>query len=358
MDGLATEMSSDGKILPWMDGTVDSAAGPIPRAKTALSLLDRAGSWKMRWSIERENFLIEPGLYAVGTPDKDSHVLVSANYKMSFDHLREALPGLDAWILVIDTKGINVWCAAGKGTFCTAEIAAQTEAVNLEKVVAHRRLILPQLGAAGVSAQKVAAKTGFRVTYGPVRAADIPAFLSNKLKATEEMRTVRFPITDRLVLTPIEIVISFKYIFLISALTVLVSGLGRSGFSPERATSSAPLLLLLIAAGWLGGAFLGPLLLPYLPGRSFSIKGAIAGLIALGAVMLSGALQSLPTAVLPAFSLIVVATASFLTMNFTGCSTYTSPSGVRKEMTVAVPIQAALLIIGAITWIASLFLWR
>ncbi len=351
-------MRSTGTTQHWMDGTVDSATGPIPRAKTSLTLRDRAGSWKVRWAIAREQFTVKPGLYAVGNPDKDSHVLVSANYKMSFDRLREALPGIDAWILVIDTKGINVWCAAGKGTFSTAAIAEQTEATKLEQVVAHRRLILPQLSASGVSLQKVAAKTGFRVTYGPVRAADIPSFLSNKLKATEEMRTVRFPWFDRLILTPVELVISFKYIFLGSALAILASGLGRSGYSAERAIHSAPLLLLLISAGWIGGAFLGPLLLPYLPGRSFSFKGAVAGLIALGAIALTGALQSLPTAVLPAFALIIVATASFLTMNFTGCSTYTSPSGVRKEMRAAVPMQAALLLIGSIAWIASMFLWR
>lgn len=351
-------MINDNTILNWMDGTVDSANGPIPRARTSLTLRDRAGSWKVRWAIARERFIIRPGLYAVGNPDKDSHVFVSANYKMSFDRLREALPGINAWILVIDTKGINVWCAAGKGTFCTAEIAAQTEATKLKEIVEHRRLILPQLAAAGVSGHKVAAETGFRVTFGPVRASDIPAFLSEDLQATEEMRTVRFPLFDRLILTPVEVVISFKYIFLLGAFAVLVSGLGRSGYSAERAISSAPLLLLLISAGWIGGSFLGPLLLPYLPGRSFSVKGAVAGLIALGIVILSGAHQSLPTAVLPAFSLIVVATASFLTMNFTGCSTYTSPSGVSKEMRVAVPVQAALLVIGAATWIASMFLWR
>jgi CO dehydrogenase/acetyl-CoA synthase gamma subunit (corrinoid Fe-S protein) len=76
----------------------------------------------MRWGIGRHRYRIEPGLYAVGTPGSDSPVLVTANYKMSFDALRRELGGLDAWILVLETDGINVWCAAGKGTFGTEEV--------------------------------------------------------------------------------------------------------------------------------------------------------------------------------------------------------------------------------------------
>ena len=39
---------------------------------------------------------VPPGLYALGEPGRDSDVLVTANYKLSFDMLRRALHGLDA----------------------------------------------------------------------------------------------------------------------------------------------------------------------------------------------------------------------------------------------------------------------
>jgi acetyl-CoA decarbonylase/synthase complex subunit gamma len=84
------------------------------------------------------DYSIEPGLYALGAPDRESPVLVSANYKMSFDELRSALPGRDLWILVLDTKGINVWCAAGKGTFGTEELVKRIASSGLSQVVAHR----------------------------------------------------------------------------------------------------------------------------------------------------------------------------------------------------------------------------
>ena len=93
------------------------------------------------------NYRVEPGLYAVGQPDPQSPVLVSANYKLSFDRLRCRLAGLSVWILVIDTNGINVWCAAGKGTFGADEIVRCVESSRLSEVVAHRTLIVPQLGA-------------------------------------------------------------------------------------------------------------------------------------------------------------------------------------------------------------------
>jgi len=337
----------------WTDGTVESPCGSIARARTELSLRDRAGWWKVRWGIARSRFMVPPGLYAVGNPTAQSHVFVSANYKMSFDHLRSSLAGIDGWILVIDTLGINVWCAAGKGTFATRAIAEQVEATNLSKIVEHRRLILPQLGAAGVSSQKVAKETGFRVTYGPVRARDIKAFLQNNLEATEKMRTVEFPLWERFILTPVELVVSFKYIFIIAALGLLSAGLGRGGYSPDRILQAAPAILLTILSGWLAGSVVGPTLLPFLPGRSFSLKGAVAGLLVMTALILAGI-----AAPLPGWQIIMVVMASFLTMNFTGCSTYTSPSGVRMEMRAAVPIQAALLVVGTGIWIASRFMER
>jgi CO dehydrogenase/acetyl-CoA synthase gamma subunit (corrinoid Fe-S protein) len=86
---------------------------------TRLSGKDRMGRFRSRVSGFRMHYRVDPGLYAVGSPNTDSPVLVSANYKLSFNTLRSNLDGLDAYILVLDTKGINVWCAAGKGTFGT-----------------------------------------------------------------------------------------------------------------------------------------------------------------------------------------------------------------------------------------------
>jgi hypothetical protein len=106
----------------WVIGEQSTSAGSVPKIATQLTQSDRLGHWKVRWGIGRMRYAIAPGLYAVGNPSPDSPVFVSANFKMSFDLLRAELEGLAGWILVLDTKGINVWCAAGKGTFGTEEI--------------------------------------------------------------------------------------------------------------------------------------------------------------------------------------------------------------------------------------------
>ena len=74
-------------------------------------------------------------------------------------------------------KGINVWCAAGKGTFGTDELAERIASSGLNRVVTHRKLILPQLAGPGVAAHLVPKLAGFKVIYGPVRAKDLPAFM-------------------------------------------------------------------------------------------------------------------------------------------------------------------------------------
>ena len=100
---------------PFVIGSIQTSVGSVPQVSSSLVWADRLGTFKARWGIGRMHYTIEPGLYALGKPDERSPVLVTANYKMSFDKLREVLPGRDMWILVLDTKGINVWCASGKG---------------------------------------------------------------------------------------------------------------------------------------------------------------------------------------------------------------------------------------------------
>ena len=77
------------------------------------------------------HYLVPPGLYAVGEPTAGSPVVVTGNYKMTYDAVRRTLAGRDNWVLVLETYGINVWCAAGKGTFGTEEIVRRVAASGL-----------------------------------------------------------------------------------------------------------------------------------------------------------------------------------------------------------------------------------
>jgi acetyl-CoA decarbonylase/synthase complex subunit gamma len=343
---------------PWIVGSLNTPVGDISRVSTSLRLPDRLGTWKARWGIGRMNYSIAPGLYAAGTPADESPVLVTANYKMSFDRLRSELTGIDAWILVLDTKGINVWCAAGKGTFGTDEIAHRVAVTKLAGLVSHRRLIVPQLGAPGVAAHQVRERSGFRVVYGPVRAADIPAFLEAGRKATPDMRRVRFAILDRLAVAPVELMLAGKSMLFIAVCFFFLAGFGSDGFDWRRVATVGLWSALLFLATCFGSIVLAPALLPWLPGRAFAAKGAWLGLgFVLGA---AGYVWSRPEVInswftVMAWCLLIPTVASFLAMNYTGASTYTSLSGVRVEVRVAGPIQATCAILGSILWLVGRF---
>ena len=340
----------------WHAGQVDSPIGPVPRVATDLRWQDDLGALKVRLCIGRTSYGVEPGLYAVGNPSGDSPVLVSANYKLSFDRLRQELGGLDLWILVLDTRGVNVWCAAAKGTFGTDEVVHRVQATRLAEVVKHRTLIVPQLGAPGVAAHQVKERCGFAVEYGPVRARDIPAFLAAGMKATPEMRRVRFNLWDRLAVIPVELIHWAGYALPIAAVLSLVSVFIARGQDLRTACQGALTSALLVLGAYLAGGVATPVLLPWLPGRAFSVKGAVVGVLLFGVCVLAGWIPGRPTAgCLPvlAWALMLPAVSAFMAMNYTGTSTYTSQSGVRREMRFAVPAQIVAGAIGLGLWVAA-----
>ena len=321
-------------------GKVETPSGTIEQVPTEWDLSDHLGRALVRLGYHRMSYAVKPGLYAVGRPSADSPVFVSANYKLSFDILRRALKELDGWILVLDTKGVNVWCAAGKGTFGTTELIRLVRESGLERVVGHRELVVPQLGAPGIAAHLVEKQTGFTVTYGPVRAQDISAFLKRGRKADPDMRKVRFTLADRLVVSLLELSQAWPKGLLISAILWLLFSLGPSGFQFSQSWHRAGLVIIGLWTAILAGSVLTAALLPFLPGRMFSLKGAVAG-------MLSGVLLAVlanhfhwfPVFLIPAVSLILLMSAisAYLAMNFTGASTYTSLSGVKKEIKRSLP---------------------
>ena len=131
-------------------GNISASGTSVLLVSTLLNSTDFCGAVMVRWGIKRDNYLVSPGLYACGSPGPTSDVFVTANYKLSFDTLRKNLTGVNGWILVLDTQGVNVWCAAGKGTFGTKELVNRIKLVSLDKIVNHKRIILPQLGATGI----------------------------------------------------------------------------------------------------------------------------------------------------------------------------------------------------------------
>jgi hypothetical protein len=297
---------------------------------------------RLRW--KRMQHKVAPGLYAIGNPTRNSLIFVTANYTLSFDALRVALDNMDGYILVLDTKGVNVWCAAGEGTFGTDELVLRIDRTRLSEVTDQRVLILPQLGAPGITAHEVKQRSGFRVEYGPVRASDLPEYLKTR-QATPQMRQVRFNLWDRMVLIPVELVATALPTLVLAIILYFLLGWQ---------------VALSLVAAVLAGTLLFPILLPWLPTSEFSTQGFILGMV----VVVPFALVLIPTLpgpkiwqIIQALPLLMIfpSLTAYLTLNFTGSTPFTSRSGVKQEIFSYIPVMAWLAGSGIALGLIALF---
>ena len=342
------------RLLNFVEDFLQTPVGPVPRIKTKLEITDSMGTLATRLGLNRDQYKIAPGLYCVGNPDPDSPVLVTANYKLTFDTLRRELSQLDVWILVLDTRGINVWCAAGKALFSTREVVHRLKQTRLDKLVRHHQIILPQLGATGVSAHQVKKESGFKVLWGPILAKDIQPFIDRNYRADQKMRQVTFSTLERIVLIPVELAHLPKPSFWVLLAAFLLSGIGTGFFSFSYAWERGLMALGAYVGGIFAGAVAAPILLPWIPGRAFALKGSITGgLMGVAVVLIFR--NSLIWVEALALFLLTMVVSSYLAMNFTGSTPFTSPSGVEKEMRRAIPLQAAVILIALVAWVGAAF---
>lgn len=246
-----------------------------------------------------------------------------------------------------------MWCAAGKKTFSTAEIAYQVSRSLLSEIVDHRTIIIPQLAAPGVCAFQLKERCGFKGVFGPVRADDIIGFL-DKMTANEAMRTVTFTIKERAVLIPVELTLFWKNLFYILPAVALLSLLSFALEGKHAAGVTALFYFTTTILGIFSGAVVFPLILPLLPFTQFWIKGALVGMIS-SLIFLATPVSTLAIA---AGILWCITLSSFMAMNFTGSTPYTSLSGVEKEVKTALPFLVCGTAISFLTAFASLFLSR
>ena len=256
---------------PAAIGLPPHVAGRLSHRVTLRTLL--VDLWALFFRIIPPYPKVQPGLYAVGNPGPDSPVLVTGNFDLTVRRLVRAIDGLvDAWVLVADSAGINVWCAAGGGYFTAEKVIAAVRSSHLADVVNHHALILPQLCANGVDGWKVRRETGWGVHWGPVRAIDIPAYLANGRRKTDAMRWVRFPLKDRLEM----VTVTLGFYSLLILLPTLI--FWRRMFWP-------------VAASLFGLSYFYAVVHPWLPGRDGLLKSVPLALIALAGLLAYSALR-------------------------------------------------------------------
>jgi len=320
----------------------------VPRVSPKWRLSDHARAALVRLGPGRDSYRIAPGLYALGNPDQDSPVLVTCNFKLTFDTLRRQLAGQSCWLLVVETYGINVWCAAGKQSFSTEEVARRVRQAGLDRVVSHRTLVLPQLAGPAVAAHRLRKLCGFRGVFGPVRIEDLPRFLQSGMRADREMRLVRFPLPQRLEVALVEIYGARRFLLGTLLACFVLAALGPGGFTLTGIAGAGLGAFATVLTGFATGVFVVPALLSRIPFRPFAAKGLLAGAAAalLPAGLLAGTLSQALAQVLACSAF-----ASWFAMSYTGSTPFTSLSGVDREMRRYMPAQGGLLLAAILVWL-------
>jgi NAD-dependent dihydropyrimidine dehydrogenase PreA subunit len=207
-------------------------------------------------------FPIEPGLRVFGDPGEDSPVLLTCNFDLTVKMVSKHLQGLDCYLLIAPSKGINVWCASCGGDFNEFSVISAIKTSGINDKVKHRILIAPQLSAPGIDVDKVKGETGWSMRFGPVYAKDISKYIRGNYQKTQEMRLVKFDLKDRIEMAAIY----FVTIALILSLPLLI-------FYPSLYMPIVSFACLMILTFYVS--------FPFIPARSGFIKVIIGELFIL-----------------------------------------------------------------------------
>ena len=303
----------DGKLLFLV--ATKNASRPAPQIREAATTLtpgDRLADAVAYLSLYMTFLRVDPGLYRVGSPGPGSPLLVTANFKLTFNLVRGALAGLDAYLLVVDTRGVNVWCAAGAGKFSTREVALSHRAFRLAEVPHREPAVLPQLAAPGVAKHKLRGEFGIAAAYGPVYARDVGAYVAAGYRKTPAMRRVDWGLARRLEVTAF-------FALLNAAAAALPLAVFHRLYSPLAVAAVAAI------------SFLVGVLFPWLPTRLHAVKGLAAGAITAVPLILYKWWAGAGGRTLAAWAVFLAFAGILLGLEFSGNTPVASPSQMRQE---------------------------
>jgi acetyl-CoA decarbonylase/synthase complex subunit gamma len=299
---------------PWPQTSTE----PQPLRISWLDYVKAAISWTDAF---KRTYTVEPGLYYTGNRyDPTAPLLVTCNYRLTIFLLLRRLRARPVRMLVIDTDGINVWCAAGKGVFGNEAILTQLDRYDRTLLTEGKwlTLLLPKFAMAGVDLRGLR-REHVRPIIGPLYAKDLPAYLDNPpLRDCSDARVV-FGLQMRC----FSWLPGFKQMFGWSLLLVMIFMAAHWLWG-----SSVPVGLFAISL-FIATAY--PFLFPYLPGDGFAPKGLFLGAATTAGLIVAATLGLLPAASLPASALFALATALLFSLSYTGNSAVSNYTKVRKE---------------------------
>lgn len=304
------------KAASWDLESVRNTIVPLPIYFTLMDYARAFISWVF---LFMRTFAIKPGLYHIGELDENAPLFVTANCYLTVFLLARRLRNKKIRLLIIDTKGINVWCSAGKGQFSANEIIEKAAKWGLLAGKGRIKMVLPKFSLSGVNLDELR-KNGIVPIIGPLYAKDVPAFLEKEKLRNQTDDVVQFGLKSR-AFTALPTAIQFFYYFL--GAYVISMGYVIPG-------------MIWIATGL---AFIYPLLFPWLPGKLFAVKGLFLALLVsiLNFLIHYGSVkEQLP------LTIFIFATSVFIALSYTGNSAVSNYTSVRKETARFLPVVVIL----------------
>lgn len=294
---------------------------------------------------------MEPGLYTYGNPTVKSPVMVTANYQLTVRRVGNVLQKENAYLLVTDTMGENVWCAARGGKFSAKEVAEVIKATRINELVDHQRLILPQLSAGGIDHREVEKATGWKAKFGPIYARDIPAYLRTG-KKTERQRIISFGLRERLEMALQQSFFLSKFFFF----WLFLAGLIGVMIFPTLSFFAISILILPIL--WLS-YLLFAVMFPLFPTKSFLKRSIMYGFL-LAIILATFNLFVYSKTLIGTSQWLVIgfAMGHFQGMDYSGASPISKPTEIDNEYpTMIIILGISLIILLVLTGLGLVVNW-
>ena len=217
---------------------------------------------------------VEPGLRIIGSPDRNSPVILTGNFHLTVRRVEKALKNENIFLLVAPSNGINVWCASCGGELNTHSVITAIKTSRINKRVNHHQIILPLFSAPGIDRNLLKRETGRVGRFGPAYSRKIPLFLNNH-KIVFENNRADFSLVHRL-----EMLLSMNFIvwFAITIFTLAI-----------EPTIFFPLSLIF----WISGLILYAGF-PVIPGKSGWLKAVALSVIEVIAIAMYCVFTSQP----------------------------------------------------------------
>jgi len=121
---------------------------------------------------------VEPKLYEIGEPTKDSPVFVTTNFSLTYFIVSGEIEnsGLNAWLVIPECEGMSVLTAWAAGKFSGAAIAKFCKSIDLDNKVTTREIVIPGY-VAQISGELQECMPGWKVVVGTQEASDMESWV-------------------------------------------------------------------------------------------------------------------------------------------------------------------------------------